>query len=116
MRVPALIFALLLPFAFVLPAQAADACECVAGVEMSAGHCCQMPVDCCLAEETLPSFAFGWVWERVDLQAVPKLILLATLALPEVSSESAHWHLFSGHDPPPQSARALRSFQQSWLI
>lgn len=115
MRPIALIVTLLIAFTFAIPAQAAEACECLPTDELSHQDCCQMPVDCCL-ETAIPGHSFDWLWERSNPNVTPQLIVLAilepidTLDLPSLTT------IFRHERPPPRGARTLRSFQQSWLI
>lgn len=115
MRHLALIFTLILPFAFVIPAQAAE-CECPPHVELGAACCGSLPVDCCFETAPKPAHSFDWTWERSLTQTAPQLVQLATLAPLDVSVGFAIAERFPFERPPPKSARSLRTFQQSWLI
>ncbi len=116
MRHLALIFTLILPFVFVIPAQAAGECECESHAQMGAACCGALSVDCCFETSPKPAHPFDWTWERSLTQTTPQLVQLATLAPLDVSVGCSIAGRFPCERPPPKSARSLRTFQQSWLI
>lgn len=124
MRLFAVLLICILPFA-VVPTQAEPACLCAneAATEQSDQMdqmdwvaCCQSPLDCCWQGGAQPGQAVDWLLTLKKVEASPTRFVVANLALPELLCDRGCPRALATLHPPPPSARALRTAQQSWLI
>jgi hypothetical protein len=119
MRLFIALITLLLPFVFVVPTQAAEACPCVqeaGSAEIAPLACCELPGNCCWESHSKPDQPANWLLTRSTVDVSAQLVVVATLLADDPPQVDFEVGIGAYLDPPPRSARYLRTVQQSWLI